>query len=506
MTTGDSDIGLANGVMTTSPDEPSSPSKEPMQPFTPEDEIESETCLLQDHEDKDKKIIHLDDALSQIKFGLFHIKMLILAGGGYFAVCSEILVFVFLSEPVKKEWNLNHYDFAWLPFFSGVCGIVGGYVFGVLSDRIGRQIPFIVSISVCCVFGVASAFAPSYILLVILRSLVSVGTGGLESVDFVLLLEFLPKRNRGSYMVFITFCGALGAVAAGGFAWLILPRFGWRWFVGACAVPSIIVFILRFIVRTESPRYLMISGQKEKAMKVLKNIATQNKTELPEGEIICPVSTARGRIQDLFSPELRRRTLFMSLIWFFQSTGYWGVTIYLPEYMNSLGVNSYMNMFTIFIGELPGIALAMIVIERHMLGRINSLKFFSFFTGASLLVFAFVPLESIKAALVVVCYFFMVPIYSILNAFTPEIYPTDVRSTAMAWANIVIEIPGLITPFIGAMLLSSDIVWLYPVTWTACFLLQFIFCFFVGVETAGEELNDRKGCGKQPDSHVSSTV
>lgn len=224
------------------------------------------------------------------------------------------------------------------------------------------------------------------------------------------------------------------------------------------------------------------------------------------GEIICPVSTARGRIQDLFSPELRRRTLFMSLIWFFQSTGYWGVTIYLPEYMNSLGVNSYMNMFTIFIGELPGIALAMIVIERHMLGRINSLKFFSFFTGASLLVFAFVPLESIKAALVIVCYFFMVPIYSILNAFTPEIYPTDVRSTAMAWANIVIEIPGLITPFIGAMLLSSDIVWLYPVTWAACFLLQFIFCFFVGVETAGEELNDRKGCGKQPDSHVSSTV
>ncbi|XP_046573742.1 synaptic vesicle 2-related protein-like [Haliotis rubra] len=454
-----------------------------------------------------EKVIHLDEALSQIKFGLFHIKMLILAGGGYFAVCSEILVFVFLSEPVKKEWNLSHYDFAWLPFFSGVCGIVGGYVFGVLSDRIGRQIPFIASISVCCVFGVASAFAPSYILLVVLRSLVSVGTGGLESVDFVLLLEFLPKRNRGSYMVFITFCGALGAVAAGGIAWLILPRFGWRWFVGACAVPSIIVFILRFIVRSESPRYLMISGQKEKAMKVLQNIAAQNKTELPEGEIICPVSTSRGRIQDLLSPELRRRTLFMSLIWFFQSTGYWGVTIYLPEYMHSLGVNSYMNMFTIFIGELPGIALAMIVIERHMLGRINSLKFFSFFTGASLLLFSFIPIQSIKAALVIVCYFFMVPIYSILNAFTPEIYPTDVRSTAMAWANIIIEIPGLITPFVGAVLLSSDMVWLYPVTWTACFLLQFIFSFFVGVETAGEELNDKRDCGKERGSvNVSSTV
>ena len=86
------------------------------------------------------------------------------------------------------------------------------------------------------------------------------------------------------FMVIITLCGALGAVLAGGIAWIVLPRFGWRWFVGACAVPSVIVFFLRCLVRTESPRYLMVSGRKREAIDVLKHIADQNKTVLPEGK------------------------------------------------------------------------------------------------------------------------------------------------------------------------------------------------------------------------------
>ena len=85
----------------------------------------------------------------------------------------------------------------------------------------------------------------------------------------------------------------------------------------------------------------------------------------------------------------------------------------------------------------------------------------------------------------------MVPIYAILNAFTPEIYPTSVRSTAMAMANVVIEIPGLVTPFAGEVLLSlKSTVWLYPVVWASCFGLQFLCTFGLRKETAGEDLLD----------------
>ncbi|XP_050409288.2 uncharacterized protein LOC126824156 [Patella vulgata] len=442
----------------------------------------------------------LNEVLTQLKLGKFHVIMLLLTGGGYFAACSEILVFVFLSKPAKKEWNLHEYEYPWLPFFSGIAGIVGGYVFGTLSDRYGRQIPFIVSIGICCVCGLGSAFAPSFALLIAIRSMVSFGVGGLEAVDFVLLLEFLPPLHRGSMMVAVTFFGALGAILTGGLAWLIIPTWGWRWFVGASAIPSIIIFFLRLFIRYESPRYLFSSGKKQEGMKVLKIIAAKNKTNLTNVEIICETSQDKGHICDLMSTGLRGRTITMTLVWCLQSMGYWGTTIYLPEYLDSLGVDSYFNMFTILLGELPGLVLAMVLIEKHMLGRIKCLRFFSLGTSIALLLFAFLPLDFLKAVVVVVCYFFMVPIYSILNAFTPEIYPTRIRSTAMGWANIAIEIPGLITPFVGAVLLSSKIKWLYPVVWSVNFFLQFLCSFGFRVETAGKNLISQSDAS-QPENH-----
>ena len=169
------------------------------------------------------------------------------------------------------------------------------------------------------------------------------------------------------------------------------------------------------------------------------------------------------------------------------------MTVYLPEYMASQGIDPYFNMFTIFIGELPGFCLAMILIEPYMFGRIRCLQFFSLFTFVSLIIFAFVKIDFLKAVFVVVCYFFMVPIYSILNTYTPEVYPTMFRATAMALVNMIIEIPGLVTPFVGEYLLgyNGDHEWLYPVVWAGTFFLQFVCCLGLRQETAGKSLQDQ---------------
>ena len=84
-------------------------------------------------------------------------------------------------------------------------------------------------------------------------------------------------------MVVITFCGALGAVYTAGMAWLMIGRYSWRWFVGMCAVPSVITVVYRFFVNYESPRYLFVSGQKEKALDILAEIVRQNGESLPKG-------------------------------------------------------------------------------------------------------------------------------------------------------------------------------------------------------------------------------
>ena len=68
--------------------------------------------------------------------------------------------------------------------------------------------------------------------------------------------------------------------------------------------------------------------------------------------------------------------------------------------------------------------------------------------------------------------------------------PPQVRSIAMAWMNMLIELPGLVTPFISASILATRIDWLYPLVWGGVFLLQFFVGFAFKSETAGQALQD----------------
>ena len=137
----------------------------------------------------------LDTVVSSINFGRFHIKMLILTCGAYFAACAEMLLIVFLSKPVKDEWELDDMMFPLLPFCCGIVSFVSSFTFGSLSDKYGRQTPLLVALGLVSLFGIASAFAPYFSIFVVLRALVSAGTSGIETVNFVLLLGLYTDRR-----------------------------------------------------------------------------------------------------------------------------------------------------------------------------------------------------------------------------------------------------------------------------------------------------------------------
>ena len=132
--------------------------------------------------------IDLDTVLTSLKLGRFQYMMLILTGGAYFAACTEVVVFVFLSKPVKEEWNLDEMVYPLLPFCCGLLRMTGSFTFGTFSDKLGRQLPFFCAMCFIAVFGLASAFSPWFWLLVVIRALVTFGTAGIETVNFVLLL------------------------------------------------------------------------------------------------------------------------------------------------------------------------------------------------------------------------------------------------------------------------------------------------------------------------------
>lgn len=140
--------------------------------------------------------ILLDDVISSVKIGKFHLKMLFLTCGAYFSACTEMMSIVFLSKPIKSEWSLDDMIFPLLPFCSGIISLFSSFSFGSISDKYGRQKPLLVALFFVAAFGLASALSPNFWLFVILRAFVSLGTSGIETVDFVLLL------GRPMYQIF----------------------------------------------------------------------------------------------------------------------------------------------------------------------------------------------------------------------------------------------------------------------------------------------------------------
>ena len=119
---------------------------------------------------EDSKIaVTVEEALHVIGTGRSQYWILLLTAGGYLAVCSEILVCVFSQKPCSQKWGINSEDFAWLFFATALASMIGGLISGHVSDKYGRQLPFIVAIGMSGCFGLLSAFAPSYWSFVVLR-------------------------------------------------------------------------------------------------------------------------------------------------------------------------------------------------------------------------------------------------------------------------------------------------------------------------------------------------
>ena len=130
----------------------------------------------------------LDKVVGDLKFGIFHVKMIVLTCGAYFAICCQMLLIIFLSSPIKEEWKLDDFVFPVLPCSAGILGMAGSFTFGKLSDKYGRQKPFLGAMTFVSIFGLAAAFSPKFWVLVAIRAFVAFGTSGIEAVNFVLLL------------------------------------------------------------------------------------------------------------------------------------------------------------------------------------------------------------------------------------------------------------------------------------------------------------------------------
>lgn len=434
--------------------------------------------------------ITFDQAIEDVGIGRFQHKLMIICGLGWAADAMEVLLISFALPAISQEWNLSNGQKGLLSTAIFLGMMTGAWVWGRASDVLGRRVGFVATVAIDSIFGLLSAFSPNFIWLLILRMLTGFGVGGTLPVDYSIFAEYLPAKNRGRYLVLLESFWALGVLFAAGLAWLVVPTLGWRWLLGISAIPGLLIIFIRAMI-PESPRFLMVKGEHQKALEVLKRVARENKHPLPENIELIPAPTSpQPSLKDLFQPALRRTTFLLWIIWFMISLGYYGVFTWLPNFFKTQGMALlpvYQNTFILALAQLPGYFSAAYLVERW--GRRKTLGIYLVCSGIFTFLFAMATSTNILVAMGIGISFFALGAWGALYAYTPEAYPTSLRGSGMGAASSMTRIAGAIAPSVGGVLMGFSLV--IPLTlYAISYIVGGLFSFRLPYETSNQPLQD----------------
>eukprot|EP01032_Pedospumella_encystans_P026912 gene26912-30426_t len=298
----------------------------------------------------------------------------------------------FLTTCAAAEWKLSNAGQAALTSIVFV-GIIAGSIFwGRFADDHGRKKTLLYSCLMVTVGGFASALAPSYEFLVISRGIAGFGIGG-ASIPFDLLAELLPVATRSKYLVYMGVFWTLGSMLVSGMAWAVLPTLGWRFLSFITTVPVFATTFIAYIYLPESPRWLLEVDREPDAIRIIRDAALVNNVELPEFTLTLMNSVeVHGSYKELVdTPEARRITLPLWLIWAAVGFSYYGTILFVSRvYSNQDNISqdstpqcefNYAAIFYNASAEIVSVFISAWLIEP--LGRIKSQSVFYLIGGVS---------------------------------------------------------------------------------------------------------------------------
>jgi MFS family permease len=219
--------------------------------------------------------------LDALRWSGFHTRVVAALGITWILDGLEVTLAGALSGALKESPTLHftNFDigFANSAYLAGA--VLGALGFGWLTDRIGRRKLFFITLALYLTATAATALSWSVASYALFRFLTGAGIGGEYTAINSTIQELVPARYRGWTDLVINgsfwIGAALGAVSAIVLLdpRLVAPEFGWRLAYLTGASLGLVIFVMRLWI-PESPRWLMIHGQPERADEIVAEIET----------------------------------------------------------------------------------------------------------------------------------------------------------------------------------------------------------------------------------------
>jgi len=387
---------------------------------------------------------------------------------GWALDAMDVQIYAVVMPTLIGLWALSRGQAGMLGTAALLVSSLGGWIAGVLADRIGRAKVLRITIIWFATFTFLSGFTHNYTELLVTRSLQGLGFGGEWAAGAVLMGEVIDKRIRGR---------AVGSVQSG-------------WSVGYGAAVLLFTIVFSFAAPAQAWRILFFIGLPP-ALFVLWICRNIEEPDVFKNTQAALVNKPSHSFAEIFRPPLLRSVVVASLLATGALGGNYTILTWLPTYLKTVRGLSVLNTGGYLAVNILGSFFGYVV-SAHLsdwLGRRRTFIITSLSAAATIALYTLFPLG--RTAILLLGFplgFFQSGIVSGIGATFAELFPTRVRASGQGFSyNAGRGIGSAMPALVGYISVAMPLARAISVCAISSYSLVLIATVFLR-ETRGKEL------------------
>jgi MFS family permease len=295
--------------------------------------------------------------------------------GGWALDALDVQMFSLVIPAIIAEWSISRTQAGLVSGVTLVASALGGWIAGMMSDRLGRVKTLQWTVAFFSVFTFLCAFAQNYPQFLVLKTLQGFGFGGEWAAGAVLMAETIRNEHRGKALGSVQSAWAVGwgaAVLLYALMFSLLPaNTAWRVMFGVGVVPALLILYVRRSVQEPAA-----------PTRATRDVRTRQQQQTPR------------LVVGIFSPQVLRMTLLGALLGVGAHGGYYALMTWLPTFLKSerhlsvLSTGGYLAV--VIVAFFCGCLVSAQLLDR--IGRRKTILTFAICCVITVIAYLFLPL------------------------------------------------------------------------------------------------------------------